>query len=84
MRMTTVIVDERIVCRSTICVKHILAGMTLNKGHSVMFLNMHIGEKFVFKNIACCVHGELLIEMEDNEYCITDNDKLFSIIVFFI
>jgi hypothetical protein len=29
------------------------------------------------------MHGELLIEMEDNVYC-KDNDRLFSIIVFFI
>nr|GGG68280.1 hypothetical protein GCM10011398_10140 [Virgibacillus oceani] len=55
MRMTPMIVDERIVCRSVIRVELMIAGMSLNKRYTVMHY----------------VYGELLIEMEDNVYCKT-------------
>src|SRR5699024_7289348 len=54
-RMTTMSIDERVVCRSIISVKLITVDVSLNKGHIVMRN----------KNW----HGELLIEMEDNIYC---------------
>ncbi|GGB36513.1 hypothetical protein F3157_03390 [Virgibacillus dakarensis] len=52
-RMTTMMIGKRIVCRSVIRVKLIIAGMSLNKGCTVMHWTLH---------------GELLIEMEDNVY----------------
>ncbi len=59
-------VDKRIVCRSVMRVRLIIAGTSLNRGCTVMLTN---------------VHGELLIEMEDNVYC-KSNDGLFSVVVF--
>ena len=50
------IADERIVCRSVIRVRLIIAGVPLNKRYTVMHL----------------LHGELLIEMEDNGFCRTE------------
>lgn len=47
------IIGERIVCRSIMQVTCIIAGISLKKGSTVMFIN---------------AHGELLIEMEDNVY----------------
>ncbi|MBT2601182.1 hypothetical protein J7I82_15605 [Oceanobacillus sp. ISL-74] len=50
-RMTTMKVGGRVVCRSIIRVTLIIAGTSLNKRCTVM-------QEYV--------HGELLIEMEDN------------------
>lgn len=59
-------VAERVVCRSVIRVRLIIAGMLSEKG-----ADCHAG----------FVHGELLIEMADNVYC-KSNDRLFSVIAF--
>lgn len=60
------IIDERTGCRSIRGVRLLIAGIVLKKDYTVMFE---------------IVHGELLIEMEDNVYC-KSNGRLFSIIAF--
>lgn len=67
MRMTTLTVEERIVCRSMVSVRLTIAGIFLNKEYTVM------------QDIAC---------MEDYRskwritYVVSNNDRLFSVIVF--
>lgn len=68
-RMTTRIADERIVCRSVIRVRLIIAGVPLNKRYTVMHL----------------LHGGLLIEMEDNGFCRQAKISYFlSLLVFLL